>query len=81
MLCVYVCVFVCMCVSVALVFSLESLTPVPVGPFVVVSRRGLRGSELCVSGVMRGLERDINSCHEFRHAVHSSVTLKAQKAS
>lgn len=52
---------VCVCVeSEALVFSPESLTEAPVGAFVVVSWRGLRGSGLC----MRALERDTNSCHE-----------------
>ncbi len=41
----HLCVCVCVCVwSVALVFTLESLTEAPVGPFVVVSWRGLRGS-------------------------------------
>ncbi len=64
--------------SLALVCRLESLTEAPAGPFVVVSWRGLRGSGLCVSGVMRDLKRDTNSCHESRHAAHSSVTLKTR---
>lgn len=50
------------------------------GPLLLFHEGGLRGSGLCVSGVTRDLKRDTNSCHESRHAVHSSGTLKTQKA-